>query len=374
MASRLPGRLLTLALAAGHRTSTLGRRRKPARPRRILVANHLLLGDTIMLGPLLAKLRSQFPTADVVMTAPRAYAPLFATRPWGVEARVFDPRSPTSLRALAQGGTFDLALVPGDNRFSWTAAAAGARWIVAFAGDRPAYKSLPVDESRPWPVQPMALGDLFATLVDGPAPPTFSAEHWPAPPCTPFAKPTGAYAVLHLGASSPLKLWPAERWRVLATELATRGLHVVLSCGPREQDLVSEVDPDGRWTHIAGSLDLPQMWALLANARLLVTPDTGIAHLAKVTLTPTVTLVGPGSDTLVGPGEFWRDAPWHPVTQTPFPCRDQHVLFKRSLPWVVRCGRSPRECASPRCMLALDTFKVLAACDAMLASAEENVR
>lgn len=368
MSSRLPGRLLTLAMAAGQRARTLGRRRRPAQPRRVLVAHHLLLGDTIMLAPLLAKLRSQFPQAQVVMAAPRAFAPLFASRPWGVEARGFDPRRPGSIRSLAQGGDFDLALVPGDNRFSWTAAAAGARWIVAFEGDRPAYKNLPVDESRPWPARPMALGDLFATLVDGPAPPPFSAGQWPAPPCTPCEIPKRPYAVLHLGASSPLKLWPPERWRELAHALTARDLRVVLSCGPGEQRLVAEVDPGGRWFHSPGKLDLPQVWSLLQRARLLVTPDTGIGHLAKVTGTPTVVLFGPGSHSLVGPGEFWRDAPWHAVTETPFPCRDQHVLFKRHLPWVVRCGRSPRECAQPRCMLALDTVRVLKACDAMLAT------
>ena len=37
------------------------RRRAPAGPRRILVLHHLLLGDTLMLTALLAKLREQYP-------------------------------------------------------------------------------------------------------------------------------------------------------------------------------------------------------------------------------------------------------------------------------------------------------------------------
>ena len=37
------------------------RRVEPIEPRRILIAHHLLLGDTLMLTPLLAKLRASHP-------------------------------------------------------------------------------------------------------------------------------------------------------------------------------------------------------------------------------------------------------------------------------------------------------------------------
>ena len=63
-------------------------------PRRILVAHHLLLGDTLMLTPLLAKLRERHPGADIAMTVPRAVAPLYAGRPYGVRALAWDPREP----------------------------------------------------------------------------------------------------------------------------------------------------------------------------------------------------------------------------------------------------------------------------------------
>lgn len=365
MASRLPGRLLNLRLAARHRLATLGRRRRPHRPGRILVCHHLLLGDTVMLAPLLSKLRALHPGAEVVLTAPIAFAPLFASRPWGVQVRPFDPRRPETLRALMDGEPFDLALVPGDNRFSWTAQALGARWIVAFEGDRPAYKSWPVDESRPWPRSPMALGDIFATLVEGPAPPPYGESQWPAPPHLAFDWPARPFAVLHVGASTRLKFWPAARWRALAAALEERGLQVVFTIGRGERPLVDAVDPAGRFERF--ELELAQVFTLLRQAALLVAPDTGIAHLARVTGTPTVALFGPGSTHLFGPGEFWRDAPWSAVTVAPFPCRDQHRLFKRELPWVVRCSRSPRECPSPRCMEAIEVEAVIGACERMLA-------
>src|SRR5690349_1102725 len=57
--------------------------------RRILVAHNLLLGDTIMLTPLVAKLREQYPQADIVFLAPPAFVPLYASRPYGVRALPF---------------------------------------------------------------------------------------------------------------------------------------------------------------------------------------------------------------------------------------------------------------------------------------------
>ena len=106
---------------------------------------------------------------------------------------------------------------------------------------------------------------------------------------------------------------------------------------------------------------MPQLWHLVANASLLVAPDTGVAHLGRLVGTPTVALFGPGSATISGAGEFWRDAPYRAVTVSPFPCRDQRVLFKRELEWVRRCGRSTSECAHPRCMDAIDLDSVLTA-------------
>jgi hypothetical protein len=76
---------------------------------------------------------------------------------------------------------------------------------------------------------------------------------------------------------------------------------------------------------------------------------------------PTVALFGPGSATLYGASDFWRNARYRAVTVDPFPCRDQMRLFGRELLWVRRCARSPAECPAPRCMQAIDTAMVEAA-------------
>jgi len=97
---------------------------------------------------------------------------------------------------------------------------------------------------------------------------------------------------------------------------------------------------------------------LLANARMLVAPDTGVAHLGRVVGVPTVALFGPGSATVSGAGEFWRDAPYRAITVDPFPCRDQRILFRREISWVRRCARTLAECPEPRCMQAISIAAV----------------
>jgi ADP-heptose:LPS heptosyltransferase len=94
--------------------------------------------------------------------------------------------------------------------------------------------------------------------------------------------------------------------------------------------------------------------------------DTGVMHLAKLTVTPTVALFGPGSQVLFGPGEYWRANPLRAVTIDPFPCRDQRTVFKRELDWVRRCQRSTDECAAPRCMHAIDAAMVESAAAELL--------
>ena len=364
--SRLGSRLRVLPRAAWQRAATIGKRSRPASPARILVAHHLLLGDTLMLTPLLAKLRERNPGAEIVMTTPRAIAPLYARAPYGVRALPYDPRDARTLERFDAARGYDLALVPGDNRFSWLALALGARWIVAFGGDRPAHKSWPVDESRPYPDAPAAWGDMVAGLVDGPPPRPYRSEDWADPEYAPFDAPAEPYAVLHVGASTPLKQWEREKWRALAEQLAARGLAVLWSGGRGEEGEVAAIDPEGRHRSVAGRLDLPQMWHLVKRARLLVCPDTGIAHLGRIVNTPTVTLFGPGSAVICGAGDFWRASPYRAVTVDPFPCRDQRVLFKREIAWVRRCGRSTAECPAPKCMHAIGLADVTAAIDGLL--------
>ncbi len=363
MGDRFRTRALVVSRAFTQRSM---RSEPPEEVGRVLVAHNLLLGDTVMLSPLLAKLRARYPAAELTLLASPAIAPLYSSHPWGVRALPFRPSDISTTRALLGLGPFDLAFVLGDNRYSWVAAAMGAQHIVAHAGDRPWTKDWFVDAQRPYSSSPTSWGDMVADLADGPEPAPYARGDWPAPAARPFERPAAPYVVLHVGASTPLKHWLPERWWAIAQAFEKRGLGVVWSAGRGEEPIVEACDPGKYFPSVAGKLDLPQLWQIVAGAQLLVAPDTGVAHLGRIAWTPTVTLFGPGSALLAGPGRYWRDTPGRAVTLDPFACRDQRLLFRREIEWVRRCARTPAECAAPRCMFAIDTAAVLAAADALL--------
>ena len=360
MGSRFWPRAYVLANAAPRLFST---RKKPRSVRRILIAQQLMLGDTIMLTPLLKKAHARFPEAEIVMTVPASYASLYASRPFGVRAVPLDVRSLRQHRDLRAQRGFDLALVPGDNRWSWLARALESRWVVAFASDDASYKDWPVDEMRPMPQAEMAWGDIAATLLDGEEPAPYAASEWDPPPFTPYGRPKGAYCVLHLGASSPHKQWPNDRWREVLRWAERKGYEVVLSVGRGEEHLLAEVDPESTRSRLAGRLDLAQLWDLLRRSAFLVCPDTGVAHMARLVGVPTVAIYGPGSPVSTGPGRFWAASPFRALWDPAVPCRDQDVLFERRLVWLRQCWRGVHECGDPVCIRRVTVQQVIAAID-----------
>jgi ADP-heptose:LPS heptosyltransferase len=345
------------------------RRARPASPRRILIAHHLLLGDTLMLTALLAKLRARYPQAEIVMTVRPEFASLYMHRPYDITALPYDPKSPASLRALQKSASYDLALIPGDNRYSWLARALDARWVVAFSGDRPAYKNWPADELIPFPQTPLTVADMMALLADGPPPAPYRPADWPLPEAASLDLPAQPYCVLHVGAGNSLRRWQADNWRALIASLEQRGLRCVFSGAASDHEHIRDIDPDGARRSYAGETTLPQLCHLLKNAALLVCPDTGIAHLGRIVGVPTVALFGQGSPLLFGAGEFWRDSLFQAVWVENFHCRDQKALFKREANWIRRCNRSPKQCASAECMKAIDVRSVLDAADRLLNNA-----
>src|SRR5207237_194035 len=101
---RFAGRARVVVRALAQSAASIGARRPPLGLQRVLVAHHLLLGDTLMLTPLLAKLREQHPAAEIVMALPEAYAPLYAGAPYGVHAIGWNPSRPGESSLWRQGG------------------------------------------------------------------------------------------------------------------------------------------------------------------------------------------------------------------------------------------------------------------------------
>lgn len=115
--------------------------------------------------------------------------------------------------------------------------------------------------------------------------------------------------VLHVGGTDPRRRWPTEHFAALATQLRDQPL--VITGGPG--DLVtahnvarlSGLDPAAV---LAGRMALADFAALVSTARLVVTGDTGAAHLAHAYQTPSVVIFGPAS-----PGQ-WGPPPDSPST------------------------------------------------------------
>ncbi|CAL8971335.1 hypothetical protein CELL_01010 [Cellulomonas sp. T2.31MG-18] len=144
---------------------------------------------------------------------------------------------------------------------------------------------------------------------------------------SPGASDDDAGAVLlHPGAASGSRRWPADRWSTVTAALACEGRRVLVTGGPDEVDLATRVVTDARSQLTgdsapaarliesrAGTLTIPALADLVAGAALLICGDTGVAHLATALTTPSVLLFGPTPPQQWGPAidEHIHTVLWH---------------------------------------------------------------
>lgn len=336
---------------------------KKREPRKILIAHNLLLGDTLLLAPLMKRIHEKYPDAQKYILARPTFIPLFINNPFNFRALQFNAKSFLDLWKISHAGPYDLVFVAGDNRYSWLARALGSRWSTGVAGDIPLWKNWMLDEVQPFDSLPATWADMLGRLVDGQNPKPYQKNEWSRPRDNKLALPISTskpYVVCHLGASNKLKFWPSHSWQLLTKELKNKGFEIFMSVGPQEEYLIQEADPEHQCHHISGTYSLLDMWTLIENAKLLISVDTGIAHLAKLSGTPIVTLFGPGSPVSHGAGLFWQKSPHRHATQNDFMCRDQPILFRRKVSWLKRCGRNYSECKTPgACMQVITPEKVM---------------
>ena len=332
-------------------------------PKKILIAHDLLLGDTLLLAPLMKRIQEKYPNAQKYVLTKPAFVPLFGNTPYGFRALSYNPKSFSSLWGLWCGGPYDLTFIAGDNRYSWLGRAIGSNWNVGIDGDIPPWKNWMLDEMKSFDLTPASWADMMGRLVDGKNPKPYQKNEWSRPKIKKLLLPfdgSKRYVVCHLGASNSLKFLQAPSWRVLINNLRKQNYEVVLSVGPNEEYLINEIDPDYQYHHVPGTFSLIEMWALVEQAKLIVSVDTGIAHFAKLTGTPIVTLFGPGSPESHGVGIFWKTLLNAEVTMSDFTCRNQNILFRRKVDWVERCGRSVYECKTPgACMGEISPNQVI---------------
>jgi ADP-heptose:LPS heptosyltransferase len=255
---------------------------------RLVVLRALNLGDLLVVVPALRALRRAFPVHEITLATSGWLAPLVdliggmdrlqptkglaplpgPQRPAvAVNLHSAHPESNAVLDALAPGRRIGHA-APGWPGPVWRAGGhERERWCALLNAH-----GIPADA-----------GDL---LLHAPAVPS------PAP---------GA-AVVHVGAGYGAKQWPVARFGAVAAELRRAGHDVVITGSAAQRARATAVAaaaglPAG--AVLAGQTALADLAALIAGARLLVTGDTGVAHLASGYRTPSVVLFGPA------PAEEW---------------------------------------------------------------------
>ncbi|HEY0804073.1 MAG TPA: glycosyltransferase family 9 protein, partial [Pseudonocardiaceae bacterium] len=128
----------------------------------------------------------------------------------------------------------------------------------------------------------------------------------PAPVTRP---PAPGAVVVNPGASHASRRWPVSRFAAVARTLAAEGHRVVVTGTADERErALNTVHRAGLATDavLAGRTGLAELAALVAGAALVLTADTGVAHLSYAYGTPSVVLFGPVT------AARWGPPPWGP--------------------------------------------------------------
>jgi ADP-heptose:LPS heptosyltransferase len=260
--------------------------------RRIVALRALGLGDFLTAVPALRALQ---PHGDVIVAAPRMLAPLAALA--GVS--LVHAGELESLPAELCGADLLVNLHGRGPQSHRIALAAAPRRLLAFAHpDVPETAGLPAGREDEHEV---ARWCRLLREAGMPADPGRLRLPRPGPPDPAWAR--GA-TLVHPGAASAARRWPAERFASVARSEAAAGRTVVVTGGPHERALATEVAAAAGLPQralLAGRTGLAQLAALVAHAGRIVCGDTGVAHLATAFGTPSVVLFGPTPPDAWGP-------------------------------------------------------------------------
>lgn len=320
--------------------------------RRILVAVTTALGDSVCFTPALTALRARFPRARIVGLYNQVFAGLYRDDP-RLDA-VIPYRGKyvgwrETLRAL-RAERCELALVPyiNDPDVIPLIYLGGSRVIFRTPGRDTIYRFMVANPEllRAGPPTDHALvqgasmlrhlgcrlTDLTPSLHV-----TAASQERVAGLLSSRGVPREARLIaLHPGASVENKRWPIGNFIALGRSLlaAEPDAHLVLTGAPAERALVRQLaaglERPGRVSEAAGTVRIEELPALLARMDLLISADTGVAHVAYAVGTPSVTL-------------FWRS---DPALSGPMHDLDRHLVVARQ-PLCPPCRT--RSCRYPAC-------------------------
>jgi ADP-heptose:LPS heptosyltransferase len=300
------------------------------------VLRALGLGDLLTAVPALRALAAAFPRHDRVLAAPAALAPLVELLAAGVTVRDAAPLAPLRRETPPPDVAVNLhGRGPQSHRI--LAATRPAR-LVAFA-----HPDVPGHRGPPWRAGEHEVRRWCRLLTESGIPADPARLDLRAPSVPVPAAAHGA-TLLHPGAGSAARRWPARRWAAVARAEAARGRAVLLTGTAGERAPALEIAAAaglGEDAVLAGRTGLPELAGLVAAAGRVVCGDTGVAHLATAMGRPSVVLFGP-----TPPAE------WGPP-----PGRARHGVL-----WAGRRGDPHADRADPG-LLAITADRVLAELD-----------
>jgi ADP-heptose:LPS heptosyltransferase len=317
----------------------------------VLILRALGLGDFLTGVPAYRGLRHGFPEATITLAAPAALEPL--ARLTGAIDRLLPVNGVGELTAL----TLSTPSPPPDLAVNLHGAgpesigdlvATGGRRILTHR--HPQYRLINGPE---W-CEDMHEVERWTRLL--------ALEGIPADPTAlGLARPTEEpvihnAVIVHPGASAQARRWPVNRFAKVARSLALDGHQVVITGSAAERPRclgVARLAALGEECVLAAELDLGGLAALVAAARLVISGDTGIAHLGSAYATPSVILFGPTSPTRWGPpagGPFtviWRGYTGDPHSRSVHPALLEIGSDEVLQAAVSRLGGSTPQLATP---------------------------
>jgi ADP-heptose:LPS heptosyltransferase len=328
---------------------------------RILALQLKRIGDLVLTTPALRALLAAWPEAHIGLGVMDGTAELLPAIPWTHSGIVFGKgRGWAPWQQVLTGG-WDLCLdFTGNDRSALATAMSRARTRCTFASVQRkwlrarAYNAWCASKVRDVHTAQHYLNLVVKTVPHGHIVADNLQPELSLPSDVPAENSAGGeYVLLHPGTARPDKYWLPERWGEVATHLRdTHGLRTIFSCGPDEferahvRSIPGAVIP-GK-SEILEPKDLIALAALAANARLVVSCDTGVVHLAAAFRRPQVVLYGP-----INPFQ-WR------------PLHDRAVVLSAAHPDAPLTRFEPRMKEAP--MDRILTALVLRAIDSLLVS------
>jgi ADP-heptose:LPS heptosyltransferase len=255
------------------------------------------LGDLLTAAPALRAMARAYPEHERVLAAPAVLAPL-AER-IDLELHLEPAGELEALPASVHGAELAVNLHgrgPQSHRLLREAAAMSFIW----------FEHPEVAESRGSPAWAEGEHEVrrWCRLLSQSGIPADPAElDIDPPPGEPPAAAQGA-TLIHPGAASGARRWPAERFAAVARQERRHGRPVVVTGGPEEAEIAGQIVRDADLppeSMLAGETDLADLARAVAAAGRVLCGDTGVAHLATALGTPSVVLFGPTSPAQWGP-------------------------------------------------------------------------